>query len=637
MSEHNPAFEALLQQLKEARSFDFTGYKRTTLMRRVQRRMQTLGIKEFDEYNDYLQVHQDEFTQLLDTILINVTSFFRDPDSWAYLASEIVPEVLARRPEGPIRIWSAGCASGEEAYSLAMVFAEALGVEAFRDRVKIYATDVDEEALRYARLACFTPREATGVSPERLETFFEDDGGRYCFSRDLRRSVIFGRNDLVQDAPISHLDLLVCRNTLMYFNAQTQAQIINRLHFALSPHGVLFLGKAELLLSHAALFTPIEVKRRFFRRVSAEDAIREGAAAFPAQTSFDADAPPAALQVLRDQALLSSPTAQIVVDRGGRLAFSNHRADSMFALGRRHLGQPFQDLEVSYRPIELRSAIDASVSNREASWHRGVDWGRTAGEQKVLDVQVVPLLDDTGGVLGTTVIFHDVTQQRHLQAELEYANRRLETAYEELQSSNEELETKNEELQSTVEELETTNEELQSTNEELETMNEELQSMNDELQGANESLRQRTAEVDQLNRFMETILASLQSGVVVVNPHLTVTAWNKPAQELWGVRSDEAVGQPLLNLDIDLPLDRLKSMLRSRLAGSGDHHGVMVLDAVNRRGKPVSVQVTVSQLLGEGDDVTGAILVMDVVGSGSAEPVGAAMAGADRADPHRSS
>ena len=155
-------------------------------------------------------------------------------------------------PTQPLRVWSAGCASGEEAYTLAMVLAEMLGPTEFRDRVKIYATDVDEEALTQARQASYTEREVRGVPPELLERYFEPTGGRYVFRKDLRRSVIFGRNDLVQDAPISRIDLLVCRNTLMYFNAETQARILARFHFALADGGVLFLGKAEMLLSHGS-------------------------------------------------------------------------------------------------------------------------------------------------------------------------------------------------------------------------------------------------------------------------------------------------------------------------------------------------------------------------------------------------
>jgi chemotaxis methyl-accepting protein methylase len=251
MTSPDPSFEALLAHLKEARAFDFTGYKRSSLVRRVDRRVNQVGAADYLEYLDYLQVHPDEFTALFNTILINVTGFFRDPDAWEFLRTESLPKLLSsRRTDAPIRIWSAGCASGEEAYTLAITLAELVGPQEFAERVKIYATDVDDEGLVQARQGAYGDRAVAGVPPELLERYFEKANNKFIFRKDLRRSVIFGRNDLVQDAPISRIDLLVCRNTLMYFNAETQARILARFHFALADHGLLFLGKAEMLLSH---------------------------------------------------------------------------------------------------------------------------------------------------------------------------------------------------------------------------------------------------------------------------------------------------------------------------------------------------------------------------------------------------
>jgi two-component system, chemotaxis family, CheB/CheR fusion protein len=239
---------------------------------------------------------------------------------------------------------------------------------------------------------------------------------------------------------------------------------------------------------------------------------------------------------------------------------------------------------------------------------------RRPGETMSLDIQVVSLSDGTGSLLGTTVLFHDVTHFRQLQTELEYANRQLESAYEELQSTNEELETTNEELQSTVEELETTNEELQSTNEELETMNEELQSMNDELHVSNEVLRERQEEVDRLNRFMAAVLGSMSASVVVVDKDMRITAWNTKAEDMWGIRADEAVGDHLLNLDIGLPVQELRPMIKRQLLDAHRDHEAVTMEAVNRRGRKIEVQVTVSPLAHEGEEAAaGAILVTDAL------------------------
>lgn len=232
------AFEALLRYMRDSRGFDFTGYKRTSLMRRVRHRMDQAGYTTFEQYLDVLQASSDEFASLFNTILINVTAFFRDPEAWEFIRVEVIPRMLAERgPADTIRVWSAGCASGQEAYTLAMLLAEALGPDAFRQRIKIYATDIDEEALTEARAASYDAKAVESVPEDLLARYFEHVNGRYIFHKDLRRAVIFGRNDMVKDAPISRVDLLVCRNTLMYLNAETQRNVLGRLRFALAPPG----------------------------------------------------------------------------------------------------------------------------------------------------------------------------------------------------------------------------------------------------------------------------------------------------------------------------------------------------------------------------------------------------------------
>ncbi len=232
------SLDELLTFVKESRGFDFTGYKRSSIERRVAKRMDEIGVESYDQYIEYLELHGEEFAELFNTVLINVTSFFRDPPLWEYLAEEAFPTLIENRADDDqLRVWVAGCASGEEAYTVAMVFARVLGDDGFKERVKIYATDVDEEALDTARQGAYLPRQIESVPRDALERFFERTEQRYIFRKDLRRCVIFGRNDLVKDAPISHLDVLVCRNTLMYFTAETQSQVLRRLNFALDPTG----------------------------------------------------------------------------------------------------------------------------------------------------------------------------------------------------------------------------------------------------------------------------------------------------------------------------------------------------------------------------------------------------------------
>ena len=532
------SLDDLLEFIRDSRGFDFTGYKRSTIQRRVAKRMAELGIEHYEAYLDHLQLHSDEFVQLFNTLLINVTSFFRDPQTWEHLAAVIVPQLIGTRPSGaPLRVWSAGCASGEEAYTIAMVLARAMGEDAYLDRVKIYATDVDEEALDLARHGAYSPRQVEDVPREALERFFERTDQRYVFRKDLRRSVIFGRNDLVQDAPISRIDLLVCRNTLMYFTADTQSQILRRFHFALGDAGVLLLGKSEMLITHGDLFAPVEMRWRLFKKVL-RPAIRDRMRGLAAGLGDDVSG--SVGETLREAAFNISGAAQIVLDSGGSMVMANETARRMFGLGIADFGRPIQDLELSYRPVELRSHLDRIAEDLQAIDVNEVRWG-FGEQQRTLNVRLTPLIVD-GALVGTSVLYTDVTEAHSLQERLAASNRELEQAYEELQSTVEELETTNEELHSTNEELETTNEELQSTNEELETMNEELQSSNEELETINDELRHRSTELNDMNAFLETILTTIGLAVAVVDPDQHVQIWNGQARELWGLTTEEVGG-----------------------------------------------------------------------------------------------
>jgi two-component system CheB/CheR fusion protein len=349
----DPSFERLLHFLRDSRSFDFTGYKRPSLMRQVRHRMREIGIDSYEDYQDVLQLEPREFTALFNTILINVTSFFRDPDAWEQLHTEILPQVLEGSDGGALRVWSAGCSAGQEAYSIAMLLHEEMG-SSFRERVKIYATDVDEDALNYARQASYTGRETRGLPEPYRERYFDLINGRYVFTPDLRRSVIFGRNDLTSDAPISRIDILLCRNMLMYLNAETQTRVVSRLGFALRQDGVLLIGRAEMLLDHASVFDAIDLKRRFFRRIRVD--VAEGAGlGGGGRTGTRAFVSDSAAR-LRKQLLHTNPVAQIAVGADGRLAMVNQRASAMLGLSDRDHGRPFQDLEISNAPRAAASA-----------------------------------------------------------------------------------------------------------------------------------------------------------------------------------------------------------------------------------------------------------------------------------------
>ncbi|MEV8542910.1 CheR family methyltransferase [Streptomyces sp. NPDC051572] len=585
------ALEELLVFIRDARGFDFTGYKRSTLGRRINKRMNDVGVHTYTDYQDLLETSSDEFDALFNTILINVTSFFRDPDAWTFLQREVVPEMLADiAPDQEIRVWSAGCSSGEEAYSLAVMFAEALGLEECLRRVKIYATDIDEEALRQARSGQYTEKSLEAIPAELREKYFEQNGALFGFRPDLRRRVIFGRHDITRDAPISRLDLLICRNTLMYFNVEAQTQIIDRFHFALRKNAFLFLGKAEMLLNDADRFDVVNMRQRIFRRRPGDAGLPYHPA--PAKIRAGAGVAPhsvARSRQLRDLVLDAGPVPSIAVDDDGVVVVINSQARVQFSLTPTDIGRPLQDLEISYRPVELRSLIDQSTHERRTLRVNRVE--RRVGEDlQYFDILVQPLSGPNSLHVATAVSFIDVTVATQLKAEVKRVREDLETAYEELQSTNEELETTNEELQSSVEELETTNEELQSTNEELETTNEELQSGNEELETMNDEMRIRTEDLNEARAFLTAVLTSIEAGVVVLDHDLKVKSWNRGAVDLWGLRMDEVLDEEFFALDFGLPTDVLLPIVRTCME-TRERSGPIMLEALSRIGRPIVCDV----------------------------------------------
>jgi two-component system, chemotaxis family, CheB/CheR fusion protein len=605
------AFENLLQMVKHNRGFDFTGYKRSTLMRRVQKRMHTIGIHDYEQYKEYLEVNADEFDVLFNTILINVTSFLRDAEAWEALREAVIEPLAARTDARQIRVWSAGCASGQETYTLIMMLADAIGVERFKKQIKVYATDADNEALTQARNATYPAREIEELPEKWRSTYFEMSDNAFVFRNDLRRCVVFGEHDLVQDAPISRLDLLVCRNTLIYFNADTQSRILARFHFALNDAAHLFLGKSEMLLTHARLFTAVDVRARLFQKIPRgvnRDRLLVLAQSGKAETGEHGE-PTTLDHTLQEASFEAGPAAEYVVDRAGTLVLANQMCRALFRLGRHDIGRPLQDLELSYRPLEVRSLIEDAYASQTPRVAHDVEFKAGPTAVRYFDVRIIPLVDERAEYVGASVIFTDVTHRHQLAANLLISTQEREAATEELQATNEELETTNEELQSAIEELETTNEELQSTNEELETMNEELQSTNEEMDTINEELRRRSTEATLLNETLEAIMRSFHQGVAVTDSEMNITLWNAEAENLWGVRQDEVEGKSLLALDIGLPVADLARPMHDCLAGADFE--LRIINATNRRGKTIKCRVSCRRLTNQHNDPSGLILFME--------------------------
>jgi two-component system CheB/CheR fusion protein len=312
----------------------------------------------------------------------------------------------------------------------------------------------------------------------------------------------------------------------------------------------------------------------------------------------------------REIAVDAVPSAMVVVHHSGTVALVNAAGRRLFGLSEIDVGRPFQDLEISYRPVELRSAIEQVAKEQRSLVLEQVPWAEGREGIDCFDIHVVPLAEPGGGNVGVAVTFVDVSLPRRLHEELEHSNRDLETAHEELLSTNQHLETTNEEVQSTIEELETTNEELQATNEELETINDELQSNNEKLQTINDELLMRSGELDEANDVLESLLRSHGSGLVVIDRDLRISVWNDQSAELWGLRVEEAPGQHFLNIDIGLPVEELRPAIWAVLAGESERETVE-LDATNRRGREFCCRVVITPLVKRAVEIRGAILLME--------------------------
>ena len=593
----DPEFETLLSYIQESRGLDFRGYKRTSLRRRLTLRMEAVEAGSFSDYQSHLEADPAEFENLLNTVLINVTSFFRDTEAWDVLKNDVVPRIVAQsEPDLPIRVWSVGCASGEEPYSIAMLLAEALGTVDFCSRVKIYATDLDEEALRTARLATYAPRDVEGVPPELLERYFERTNNHYVFERELRKCVIFGRHNVVHDAPISRIDLLVCRNLLIYLEAETQSVVLPRLHYALNNDGYLFLGKAETQLARSPLFKAVEMKHRIFAKV-AQEWRRPISGGFGGGRSRRADSPLPSLMLL-EAILNESGSAMIVVDESATIAFANAPARHLLGVGEMDIGRPFQDLPISYRPMELRGPIEEVFRTRRGIRLEDQEYRLTQSEVMRLTIDVRPLARADASVYAVLLSFTDTTRMHALQIELEAAQENLEQTIEELQSANEELET--------------TNEELQSTNEELETLNEEARSSNEEMESVNEELRIQAEQSASYRLYLESVLRSMNGGIIVLDKSHAIRSWNRWAENAWGLRTEEVDGTNFDALDIGMPVHLLREAIGAVQAGR-ESRVEKLIEGIDRRGRRLLCNVLVTGLLGEEGEGHGVVLLFQDV------------------------
>jgi len=461
--ETSPEFEALLNYLKQNRGCDLTGYKRSTLRRRFQHRMQTIKINNYQSYLQYLQSDPEEYQSLLNDVLINVTSFFRDQEVWDYLASEIIPRIIAsKEPTEPIRVWSAGCASGQEIYSLLMLLAETLGIETCLKRVQAYATDLDEVALRQARKGTYSDLEIMGIPEHWLEKYFEQTEKGYVFNAQLRRTIIFGHHDLAQDAPMSKIDLLMCRNVLIYFNTQAQESILVRFHFALKNTGFLVMGKAETLVNRRLIFNSINLKQRVYRKglnLEIEDNLLLNPNKSRQKQLID--------PLTRDSyfwrtAFETNPFAQLAIDANGYLLRSNQQANRIFGLTLDDWNRPFLELDLG-KLLTTKTSVETFYRHNYPLTLKNIQWITSDGIQ-YFDVAIAPVFNSYKQLLGITLSFLNKTDSKQLSQKLEAKDSQLARVSQMLQLIESELHTSQMQLEAAHQEIQVLCEEAEYRN-----------------------------------------------------------------------------------------------------------------------------------------------------------------------------
>jgi two-component system CheB/CheR fusion protein len=565
---------------------DFSLYKRNTLCRRIERRMGIHQLSRMSAYVRYLQENPQELELLFKELLIGVTNFFRDPAAWRQLREQAIPALLASRPaDQALRAWVPGCSTGEEAYSLAIVLHEAREEARPREKfaIQIFATDLDRDAIDQARRGVFPASISANVSAERLKRYFSRDGGGYRVRKEIREFVIFAPQNLVTDPPFTRLDILSCRNLLIYLTPEAQQKLIPLFHYSLAPGGILFQGSAETIGDFTDLFAPLNGKSRLFRRI--EVPVKPEQIAFPSSFAAGprggaegrpAAKPPISLQAQADQLVLHdyAPPA-VLTNEAGDIFYVSGRTGkylepaagkanwNLFAMARDGLRH------------ELEAAYQTALRKRERVVLPGLTVGTSGGSQGV--EVTVRRLDEPGPLAGLVmVVFTDVAPPAHPPAkggarkaptrsprwgELEQELLRVRG---EARATHEEMQTSQEELRSANEELQSTNEELQSTNEELTTSKEEMQSMNEELQTVNAELQAKVDQLSQASSDMKNLLDSTDIATVFLDKELKVRRFTPQATTIINLIATDA-GRPITDLNSGLRYPELAEDAREVL------------------------------------------------------------------------
>ncbi|HCI52543.1 MAG TPA: SAM-dependent methyltransferase [Gallionella sp.] len=564
----------ILMQLRNVTGHDFSQYKKSTIGRRIERRMSMHDIDSLEVYGRYLKEHPEEAGKLFKELLINVTSFFRDAEAFDALKNDVLPQLLADKPDDyVVRIWVAGCATGEEAYSIAILLFEWMENTHRTFKVLLFATDLDDDAVTVARSGLYPLNIAQDVSAERLRRYFIKEGSGFRVKKSIREMVVFAIQNVIKDPPFTRLDLLSCRNLMIYLEPEVQSRLIPAFHYALNPGGVLFLSPSESIGNYPDLFTPINRKWKFYRAsgaLSSTSAVMAGGLVWarnanskepeemiikPREINF--------AELTRRMLLQSYAPASVVTDENGTILYVHGDTGRYL---RPAPGQATLNLVEMARDglqLHLRNAISTAINQAQPTLNHEVPI-KSNGEIQNVSFSVRQMHGTDSRQRLLLVSFQDIAPapagKRHKGvqpgllelARVEELERELTYTKEHLQGTIEEQQASNEELKSTNEELQSTNEELQSTNEELETSKEELQSVNEELVTVNAELQSKIELLALMQNDMKNLLDSINIGTLFLDNQLKIKRITRESMKLYRLVATD-IGRPLSDIKSNIP------------------------------------------------------------------------------------
>ncbi|MGR3541835.1 MAG: chemotaxis protein CheB [Hasllibacter sp.] len=596
----------VLQTVLDQTGHDFGYYKMNTVLRRIQRRMQVLELVDPGDYVEALRSRDGEAEALFQDLTINVTAFFRDPETFDQLRSEVIPDIVESAKGRPIRVWVPGCSSGEEAYSIAILFAEAVEGLEEPPEIRVFATDIDDDMLRRAREGRYLPSSVADMPPVLLEKYFTIEDGAFEVVQSVRDMIRVSSHSVIKDPPFSRLDLISCRNLLIYFDSALQGRVLPLFHYALRPDGYLLLGSAENIAGRDDLFDTLSRQHRLYRKVG------KGHTSFALplrglNPSGRTRRPPTAATVEQRDSRIDALSRRVmeryapphvVVDGGGRLVHASSRTAPFLELPQGEPSNRILDLASPPLRAAIRAVLGSMKQRRRRMVRRGIQIPTDDGQ-----IVSVDLVADPMDAAETLIVFRERSRREDEQdGDADIGDFHTEERISELED---ELGEARSRLRTTVEELETSNEELKSSNEEMMSMNEELQSANEELSTVNDELKSKLDELANANADQQNYLGATQIAIVFADAQRRIRSFTPAARELFRLKPQDK-GRLISDIRADLPLDLLDDAMTQALAG--EDTGIEEIrvgdETYNFRARPYRD--------GEGR-IDGAILVLDDV------------------------